>query len=213
MNFFKKLLSKKLFYSFVFVLFDILMSVGVFYASVLTRFDFKYSNIDENLAEILPYAGLTVAMVTLAVYWLCQLYNMIWHYFGLSEMGKVAVAVVVSNVVSLALTWALFERFPWSVYLMTFMMQTIFTFVSRGAIRIIGFFRSSMRMKIQRVNCVNAMIIGAGNAGKTIIDEYRANAAIAINPVCIIDDDPEKKGCFVDGVPVVGDRTAILHAA
>ncbi len=212
MELLKKIMSKKVFYSFIFVFFDIVMSVGSLYASVLTRFDFRYSLIPEDLRELLPLMGMTVAVITVVVYWLCQLYNMIWNYFGLNEIGRVSIAVIVSSVVSLALTWALFERLPWSVYMMSFMMQIIITLITRGSFRIIDFFRSSARMKSQRINCVNTMIIGGGNAGKTLIDEYRANAAIAINPVCIIDDDPEKIGCFIDGVPVVGDRTAILHA-
>ncbi len=212
MNLIKKISSKKIFYSFVFVFLDIVMSVGAFCASVLTRYDFTYSNVPEDRLSILPYAGITVAIVTVVIFWLCQLYNMIWNYFGLNEIGRVSIAVIISNVVSLAFTWVLFDRFPWSVYIMTFMMQLLFTLVTRGAIKIVEFFRSSARIKSQRINCVNTMIIGGGNAGKTVIDEYRSNSAIAINPVCVIDDDPEKKGCYIDGVPVVGDRTAILQA-
>ncbi len=212
MTLIKNFFSKKVFYSFIFVFFDVLMSVGTLYAAVLTRYDFRYSLIPDHLVEILPFAGITVAIVTVAVYWLCQLYHMIWNYFGMNEIGKVTIAVIVSNVVSLALTWALYARFPWSVYLMAFMMQFIFTLLSRGALRIIGFLRTSVRMKTQRTGSVNTMIIGGGVAGKTVVSEYRSNPAISINPVCIIDDDPEKTGCSIEGVPVIGDRTTILRA-
>ncbi len=212
MNYFKKIFTKKVFYSCIFVLFDILMSVGTFYVAMLTRFDFRYSLIDENYLSVLPFVCATLAIVTVAIFWLCQLYNMIWNYFGMNEIGKVSIAVIVSNIVFLALTWALYGRFPWSVYFMTFMMQIIITMLSRGSFRIVDFLRSSARIKSQRIHYVNTMIIGGGNAGKTVINEYRTNPEIAINPVCIIDDDPEKTGCFIDGIPIAGDRTTILQA-
>ena len=209
----KKLITKKIFYSCIFALFDVIVAAGSFYIALLARFDFRYLYIEKQYLDALPQACATFAVVAVAVYWLCRLYNMIWSYFGLNEIGQVCVGVIVSNVVSLALTWGLYGRFPWSVYCMTLMMQLIATLFSRGIFRILGFIRSSMRMKSHNGNLVNTMIIGAGNAGRMVINEYRVNKYININPVCIIDDDSEKNGCFIDGVPVVGDRTAILHAA
>ena len=210
---FKKITSKKVFYALIFVLLDLVVAAGSFFLALLARFDFKYSQIEPQYVESLPQSCITVAVIAIAVYWLCQLYNMIWDYFGMSEIGTVCLAVVVSNVVSLSITWGLYGRFPWSVYCMAFMMQLIFVLLSRGSTRIVKFIRSSVRVKTHRTNMINTMIIGAGNGGRTVIAEYLNNIDININPVCIIDDDPEKTGCHIDGVPVVGDRTAILQAA
>ena len=196
----------------IFVMFDVLAVSGSFYLALLARFDFKYSQIQSNYVQYLPHACITVAIIPVAVYVLCQLYNMIWNYFSLNEIGKVCIAVVVANLASLALTWSLYGRFPWSVYCMSFMMQFIFTLLSRASYRILNFVRSSVRIKANRCNLVNTMIIGAGNAGRMVINEYRNNITINSNPVCIIDDDSTKAGCYIDGVPVVGDRTVILQA-
>jgi len=211
-GFIKKIMSKKIFYSFIFVLFDVLMSAYSFYFAIFARYDFTYTSIKQEHLTYLPHACITVAIVTVAIYWLCQLYNMIWSYFGMNEIGKVCVAVIVSNVVSMALTWGLYGRFPLAVYFMSFLMQVVLTLFSRGSFRIVGFLRSSVRIKSHKTHLINTMIIGAGDAGRTVVAECRNNPEISINPVCIIDDDPEKTGCFIDGVPVVGDRTAILRA-
>ena len=213
---FKKLTSRKVLFALVFVLYDIVVAAGSFFVALLARFDFSYNLIridDPHYLENLPYACIIVSLVAVCVFWLCQLYNMLWDYFGLNEIGKVCLAVVVSNVVSLAATWYLLGRFPLSVYFMAFMMQFIFVLLSRGSFRILNFVRNSVRVKAHRGEMINAMIIGAGNAGRTVIHEYLNNIDININPVCIIDDSPEKTGCYIEGVPVVGDRTAILQAA
>lgn len=213
---FKKLTSRKVLFALVFVLYDIIVAAGSFFVALLARFDFSYALVeidDPHYLENLPYACIIVSLITLCVYWLCQLYNMLWDYFGLNEIGKVCLAVVVSNVVSLAATWYLLGRFPLSVYFMAFMMQFIFVLLSRGSFRILNFVRNSVRVKAHKGEMINAMIIGAGNAGRTVIHEYLNNIDININPVCIIDDSPEKTGCYIEGVPVVGDRTAILQAA
>ncbi len=209
----KKITAKKALYAFVFVLYDVLVAAGSFYLALLARFDFNFTQIEPQYIDDLPYACIIVSVTALTVYWLCQLYNMLWNYFGLNEIGKVCLAVIVSNVVSLAATWYLLGRFPWSVYFMAFMMQFIFILLSRASMRILQFVRSSVRVKTHRGEMINTMIIGAGNAGRTVIHEYLNNPEININPVCIIDDSPEKTGCHIDGVPVIGDRTVILQAA
>ena len=209
MNKFK---STKMLTTILLMFFDFLSIAGSFYLALLARFDFRYSFIEPNYTAHLPYACATVAVVGIAVYFLCQLYHLIWNYVGINEISKISLAVVVSNLVSLALTWALWGRFPWSVYCMSFMMQFIFALLSRGYFRIINFVRSSLRMKAHRGELVNTMIIGAGNAGRMVINEYRNNMSMNINPVCIIDDNPSKNGCYIDGIPVVGDRTLVLQS-
>lgn len=208
----KSLLQRKTVWSLIFVLFDALFASGFFYFALLACSDFRYSWIKEEHLADLPYACLIIVAVTIVVYWLCQLYNMIWSCFGLNEISKVCLASVVTAVVSIALTWAFLGRFPVPVYYISFMMQFMFTLFLRGSFRIYTFVHSSLRMRSHRGDYVNTMIIGAGNACKTILNEYRLNPDSRVNPVCIIDDDPEKTGCFIDGIPVVGDRTGILRA-
>jgi FlaA1/EpsC-like NDP-sugar epimerase len=56
------------------------------------------------------------------------------------------------------------------------------------------------------------MIIGAGAAGKTIIHEYMTSERLHTHVCCVIDDNPGKKGRYIDGVPIVGNRKDIAHA-
>ena len=50
------------------------------------------------------------------------------------------------------------------------------------------------------------MIIGAGQAGKTLILEMQNSRHIKTKVCCVIDDNPNKKGRLLEGVPIVGNR-------
>ena len=121
------------------LLFDFLTVSVSFYLALLVRFDFKYSQIESAYIDKLPAVCIVASVVAISVYFLCQLYNMIWNYFSVNEIGRLSIAVIVSNFAIVSVTWAVFGRYPWSVYCMSFMMQFIFALLSRGSFRIVNF--------------------------------------------------------------------------
>ena len=58
----------------------------------------------------------------------------------------------------------------------------------------------------------NAMIIGAGAAGQVILKELKVSNDAAARPLCVIDDNPNKWGRALEGIPIVGGRDSILQA-
>ena len=54
------------------------------------------------------------------------------------------------------------------------------------------------------------MIIGAGDAGRVIIKEILDSRFLTMKVCCVIDDDCNKTGRYINGIPIVGDRFAIL---
>ena len=54
------------------------------------------------------------------------------------------------------------------------------------------------------------MLIGAGDAGQMLLRDIRSSSYVRGRVVCIIDDDPMKRGRYIDGVPIVGNREDIL---
>jgi len=78
----------------------------------------------------------------------------------------------------------------------------------------IGGFRFSIRLskEIRHINNRNgkrALIVGAGEAGESILREMIRNRALNYNPIGLVDDDPSKIGSKVHGIKVLGDRTKI----
>ena len=85
-----------------------------------------------------------------------------------------------------------------------------------------AFIRFSVRLFIQirnnelfpqKENQNNVMIIGAGDAGTTILRELLNTTKIERNPVCLIDNNPQKVGTTILGIPVVGTNETIQENA
>ena len=61
-------------------------------------------------------------------------------------------------------------------------------------------------------DAVPTMLIGAGHAGRLIVQEIASHPSIGIRPVGFLDDDPVKVGTVLQGLPVIG-TTAELAAS
>lgn len=57
----------------------------------------------------------------------------------------------------------------------------------------------------------NILIIGAGYAGKEIIRNVKQTMSEKYNVVGIIDDNPKKLHCIIDGVQILGNRSQIVE--
>jgi FlaA1/EpsC-like NDP-sugar epimerase len=66
----------------------------------------------------------------------------------------------------------------------------------------------SAQRAIGRSGGKRALIIGAGDAGTKVLKELVLDSGSAILPVGIIDDDPQKRGTTICGVPVLGGQQA-----
>ncbi len=65
----------------------------------------------------------------------------------------------------------------------------------------------------KRANSVRTMIVGAGGAGRMLIQEILSTDKIDMTPICLIDDDKAKKGARIEGVKVVGTTDDIKYYA
>ena len=54
------------------------------------------------------------------------------------------------------------------------------------------------------------MVIGAGKAGQALIKEMKISSHLNTKVCCVIDDNPNKKGRLLEGVPIVGNRYDIV---
>ena len=53
------------------------------------------------------------------------------------------------------------------------------------------------------------LIVGAGQTGAALVREMRTNHALGFEPVAFVDDDPNKHGVKLHGVPVRGTTADI----
>lgn len=85
--------------------------------------------------------------------------------------------------------------------------------MSRFSYRVLRYILQSTKTLQKDHQGLRVMIIGAGDAGCTIVKELQSSNKITKTAVCMIDDDKTKKNTYIEGVPVVGNRNDIIEMA
>ena len=209
-------MSKKL----VIVIADILAVIFSYGCALWLRFDLRISQIPrEYLNNYLIYM-IVAAVVTVIIYSLIRLYQSIWTYAGINELINTFVGSVISAAVSLLATYA-WIRLPISVYIFGWVLMFLSTGFIRIAYRLLRRFYHKENIKSNENGKNSAenkatnpvMIIGAGAAAAMLIKEFRTSSLISDKVFCLIDDNKNKHGRYLEGVPIVGGRSDIGHYA
>ena len=178
------------------------------YLALLARHEFQFSVIPEKYTE---HMGMVIGIsivVTLVVFWFMKLYRSVWSFAGTREVVLIFGASVLAMAFQ-ALGMELFDiDVPRSYYLLYFFFLMVTTIITRFSYRALRILRQ--RVKHTEKEILNTMVIGAGEAGSMIINELQSNKYLHRKVVCIIDDNPSKKGKYLHGISIVGDRSTIL---
>ena len=145
----------------------------------------------------------------LIVFWRSKLYKSIWRFASYTELLYTIQATVITGIFHTVFITLLFLRMPISYYMIGTILQFIFMVGVRFSYRLILLLRNERRNPKTRGR---VMIIGAGNAGQVISRDVRRSKEINDQVMCFIDDDPNKRGRYIDGVPIVGGRDCILES-
>lgn len=166
------------------------------------------------LQQLQIYTGMAivVVIVKIAVFHFMGLYKPMWRYAGFDEILRIFFAVCVGNAIIIIYIYLNgLTMVPRSIYIIAIFVDFLFIGGSRFYRQI--FNRLQVMNRFPAAQTKRVMIIGAGEAGGMLIQEYRNNPARGILPVCFIDDDKQKIGRGLSGIPVVGDRHSIAYFA
>lgn len=193
------------------ILYDIVAVNFSYFAGLLLRFDMQYTSIPaEYLSAFVKFAPIYTVFV-LFVFCKLRLYNSLWRFASFSELNRIMVATVITMLFHAIGITVFFKRMPVSYYLTGCLFQFLLVLGVRFAYRYITLERVR-RIQDSKV-AKNVMIIGAGAAGQAILKEMKTSMKIKAKPCCIIDDNPNKWGRVMLGVPIVGGRNSIMKAA
>ncbi len=123
-----------------------------------------------------------------------------WRYVSIPDIVRLLLGNVSGSVI--ALLFILFlgpAGFPRSIYVLDFIICSLATAGVRLATRLLH--NSTRRPAAKRKRIV---IYGAGKAGVTLLAEIRANPRLGYDVRGFIDDDTQKAGQIIQGVPVLG---------
>lgn len=144
--------------------------------------------------------------IKLIIYYLAQLYHILWKFAGMRDLWRIIIANVAASVLVFGLNRFLVTGIPRSIFSIIFILNTLFIGGSRLLFRTISGAKNPFSGPIRRT-----MIIGAGEAGNMVVEELRRHQSLGMYPVLFVDDDPTKQHKTVNGVPVLGNRYDIPH--
>ncbi len=186
----------------IFAFSDAILLVVSFYLAYYIRFEFDFYSIPGNFKEkMLLLLGVTIVF-KIAVYIPFKLYRSLWRYAGMYELVSVFLASAITNGI-LFLYISFVDRLaPRSIFVITGMIDVFFI----GGSRLI--YRLYRRLVLGRVikleNVKRVLLFGAGDAGAMIAKEMELHPEMRYKLVAFMDDNKDKKGKKVNGIPVLG---------
>ena len=191
---------------------DTLSICIAYFAALWLRFDFRFNDISQLFLDTYACSILPWCIICLLTFALFGLYNSIWSYVSTDELIRILKAYAVLAVLSFVLPMGLRLSFPRSVYVIGLVLSCICTVSIRFSYRMLRYIYRNMG-KLQQLDLQdNVMIIGAGEAGKSLVYEFSSSTHIRSRVCCLIDDNTSKWGKRLGGVPIVGGRESIQAA-
>lgn len=188
----------------------VLLNISLIAAYIL-RFDGRYSNIDSRFLAEIPQLIVIVTFIKIVSFVLFKLYSSLWKYAGVYELLNIVLASFASNTFMLGYVFLTQTPVPRSIFIITFFIDCFFIGALRFGYRV---FRRIIRGDILLIrSSKKILLVGAGDAGASLINEYRMHPELKCTPVAIIDDNLGKLGKILNGIPVVGTRNDILKVA
>ena len=197
--------------SLLLLVYDIVAINLAYFVALWLRFDCHFSQIPDKYMEpaiqIVPFY--TVVMIAaLAAF---RLYRSVWRYASIPELVRVFVVSLIGAGAQIFGTLIFLERMPISYYFIGWILMFAALAVSRFGYRAVrAIYKENTKKRHQGKN---VMIIGAGEAGKELLDELLHSNHLNVRPKCFIDDDTSKHGKYISDVPIVGSRNEIMKAA
>jgi FlaA1/EpsC-like NDP-sugar epimerase len=160
--------------------------------------------------EALVLYTFTSLLIRIPIFNYFRLYRRYWLYASVEELLAIIQAVLLSSFIisGLFFTEYFLDLFTWkplprSVPFIEALLILIAIGGSRLSLRALASKRRpDNQMKPEKRKRV--LVVGAGEAGAIIAREMRTSPRVALEPVGFVDDNHQKVGSVIHGIPVIG---------
>lgn len=178
-------------------------------AAAVLRFDFHLPQTESFILT----QGLWLALAAkMLVFRIARLDRGGWRFVSIADMLRVLYGNAAGSLLFALSTYLLIgSKFPRAIFVIDFIICFLVTAGLRLAVRVHheNFSRDHGKNQLK-----HAVIYGAGPEAAVLVREIRTNAALHYNILGMLDEDPEKWGTAVQGVPVIGrgrDAALVTH--
>jgi FlaA1/EpsC-like NDP-sugar epimerase len=155
---------------------------------------------------------LIVVAIDLLVFAGVGFYNRWWRYVSTRDMWRIVWGVALASVLADLTVYVVAPvhnvRLPRGIATLAFLLTLAFIAGSRLLARTLMERPSGGRLVARGKE---VLVVGAGDAGDTVIKEMRRSRFVSATPIGLIDDDPRKKNFRLQGVRVLGTTDDLPH--
>jgi FlaA1/EpsC-like NDP-sugar epimerase len=188
---------------------DAALIAAAWWLAFQLRFDFE---VPIFFRRMLWETILIVVAIKLAVFVAFGFYNRWWRYVSTQDMWRAATGVAAASAIAAVAIYFGYPvervRLPRGVALADLLLLLAFVTGTRLLARTVIERPASGRILARGKE---VLIVGAGDAGRLILDEIQRSRALGYTPMGLIDDDTRKKGMKLRGVKVLGTTADLPH--
>ncbi len=182
------------------------------FLGLLIRFDLTWARVPTNYIQAVSSYLPCYIVATLAVFFVRKLYATMWSVAGVREALNIIGVCGLSSLLQVAGMMLLQLSVPRSYFLISFTLLCGATLAVRLSYRIYMSLLGQRFYKDKR-NGKRILIAGAGTSGAVILKEIHTSSFVNDTVVCFVDDDRNKIGKILNGVPIEGNRYDIPKLA
>ncbi|KAB8321322.1 polysaccharide biosynthesis protein [Tolypothrix campylonemoides VB511288] len=152
-------------------------------------------------------------IVKLCVFWSFGFYKRYWRYASIEELTYILMLVTTTVVIETLLfhiiqyiPYVSINTLPQTLLYIDGLLSCIFIGALRFSVRVVERTYQGHTLFNSRER---VLVVGAGSAGVSLVQEMQTNPQLGFYPVAFIDDNPQKLNAHIRGIPVVGDRYQI----
>ncbi|MCE5341554.1 MAG: polysaccharide biosynthesis protein [Planctomycetaceae bacterium] len=198
----------------------VLVHIGIFAISLMMAFllvnNMQFQN--EWFLKLYPKTLLFFVIVKIFVFAAFKQYQGWWRYVSISDLLSIVKASLVSTLI-IVIAWVAVAAVEpirqWVNELFGF-SQAVFILDMFATIVLMGGMRMAVRLYHEEFHTEQAgklkrfLIVGAGNAGESLLRELHRMQVEQYDVIGFIDDDPAKRGVNIHGIPVLGNVDDLL---
>ncbi len=185
---------------------DIGMVCLASFLGLFIRFDMNIGRIPAEYAQaVFTYLPFYVA-ASILVFFLLRMYATMWSVAGIREAGHIVGACGLASLIQMAGMLMLEMKVPRSYFVLSFMALS----AEEGLVRLSYRILTTIHLPGKQLKDGRRVLIaGAGTSGAVILKEMQTSPYAEGYVVCFVDDDKNKVGKILNGVPIAGKREDI----
>ena len=189
------------------VVLDVILMILAGGLALFVRFDFSFEKIPQE--AVMVWQGFLPFQIagTLIVFALRRMYHYLWRSVSVHDVVNMLLSCLLGYAVSVAAAAVCHRTMSSGITFITMLCQWAFHVGMRCSLRVYTSFRRSLRGSVEKQERI--MLIGAGEAGRILLQEIQSSGRIAAKVCCLVDDNANKWGKYLEGVRIYGGRERI----